>query len=119
MRKARITAHQIIAVIRSVESGRTVKDVYREAGISEATRDNWRVWIRRQGYAWNHKRLHRIYCLLKLNFRRKGKQRLPVRNPSPLVTPEALNQSWSVGVVFARSMLLMTVIVKRCRLKSI
>ncbi len=37
MRKARITAHQIIAVIRSVESGRTVKDVYREAGISEAT----------------------------------------------------------------------------------
>ncbi|MEY6145409.1 transposase, partial [Salmonella enterica subsp. enterica serovar Corvallis] len=27
MRKARFTAHQIIAVIRSVESGRTVKDV--------------------------------------------------------------------------------------------
>lgn len=45
---------------------------------------------------WNHKRIHRIYCLLKLNFRRKGKQRLPVRNPSPLATPEALNQSWSV-----------------------
>ncbi len=55
----------------------------------------------------------------KLNFRRKGKQRLPVRNPSPLVTPEALNQSWFMGFVFARSMLLMTVIVKRCRLKSI
>ncbi|MDI5536265.1 transposase, partial [Salmonella enterica subsp. enterica serovar Montevideo] len=29
-------------LIRSVESGRTVKDVYREAGISEATRDNWK-----------------------------------------------------------------------------
>ncbi|ASN57614.1 hypothetical protein CGL53_18960 [Salmonella enterica subsp. enterica serovar Indiana] len=42
VRKARITAHQIIAVIRSVESGRIVKDVYREAGISEATRDNWK-----------------------------------------------------------------------------
>lgn len=42
VRKARFTAHQIIAVIRSVESGRTVKDVYREAGISEATRDNWK-----------------------------------------------------------------------------
>ena len=37
-----------------------------------------------------------IYCLLELNFRRKGKQRLPVRNPSPPATPEALNQSWSV-----------------------
>ncbi|AXR34624.1 hypothetical protein COO54_13450 [Salmonella enterica subsp. enterica] len=42
VRKARITAHQIIAVIRSVESGRTVKDACREAGISEATRDNWK-----------------------------------------------------------------------------
>lgn len=52
--------------------------------------------LRRQGYPWNHKRIHRIYCLLKLNFRRKGKQRLPVRNPSPLATPEAQNQSWSV-----------------------
>lgn len=52
--------------------------------------------LRRQGYPWNHKRIHRIYCLLKLNFRRKGKQRLPVCNPSPLATPEALNQSWSV-----------------------
>ncbi|EBH1949868.1 IS3 family transposase [Salmonella enterica] len=209
MRKARFTEHQIIAVIKSVEAGRTVKDVCREAGISEATYYNWKsryggmeasdikkikdledenrrlkqmfadlslenralkdviekkplkpafkrelvthlittfglsirqacrslnlsrtVYhyrpdttrdepvivalqavaeryprygfpklfqvLRRQGYPWNHKRIHRIYCLLKLNFRRKGKQRLPVRNPSPLATPEALNQSWSV-----------------------
>ncbi len=49
--------------------------------------------LRRQGHAWNHKRVHRIYCLLKLNFRRKGKQCLPVRNPAPLATPKALNQS--------------------------
>ena len=37
MRKARFTEHQIIAVIKSVEAGRTVKDVCREAGLSEAT----------------------------------------------------------------------------------
>ncbi len=42
MRKARFTEHQIIAVIKSVEAGRTVKDVCREAGISEATRYNWK-----------------------------------------------------------------------------
>lgn len=41
MRKARFTEHQIIAVIKSVESGRTVQDVCREAGIYEATYYNW------------------------------------------------------------------------------
>jgi putative transposase len=54
--------------------------------------------LRRQGNGWNHKRVHRIYYLLKLNFRRKGKQRLPVRNPAPLATPETLNQTWSVDI---------------------
>ena len=42
MRKARFTEHLIIAVIKSVETGRTVKDVCRETGISEATYYNWK-----------------------------------------------------------------------------
>lgn len=42
MRKALFTEHQIIAVIKSVEAGRTVKDVCRETGISEATYYNWK-----------------------------------------------------------------------------
>ncbi|MBL5819650.1 IS3 family transposase [Serratia marcescens] len=209
MRKARFTEHQIITVLKSVEAGRTVKDVCREAGISEASYYNWKAkyggmeasdikkmkdledenrrlkqmfadlslecralkdviekkplkpaikrelvsylvaqfamsirqacrtlslsrtvyfyqpdirrdepvilaltelaeryprygfkklfqLLRRQGNTWNHKRVHRIYCLLKLNFRRKGKQRLPVRNPASLATPGSLNQSWSI-----------------------
>ena len=37
MRKSPFTEHQIIAVIKSLEYGRTVKDVCREAGLSEAT----------------------------------------------------------------------------------
>ncbi|EOW6930333.1 TPA: IS3 family transposase [Serratia marcescens] len=209
MRKARFTEHQIITVLESVEAGRTVKDVCREAGISEASYYNWKAkyggmeasdikkmkdledenrrlkqmfsdlslecralkdviekkplkpaikrelvsylaaqfamsirqacrtlplsrtvyffqpdtrrdepvilaltelaeryprygfkklfqLLRRQGNTWNHKRVHRIYCLLKLNFRRKGKQRLLVRNPASLATPGSLNQSWSI-----------------------
>lgn len=42
MRKARFTEHQIIAVIKSVEAGWTVKNVCREAGISEATYYIWK-----------------------------------------------------------------------------
>ncbi|HBW7922069.1 TPA: transposase [Klebsiella pneumoniae] len=42
IRKARLTEHRIIAVRKSIESGRTVKDVFREAGISEVTCCNWK-----------------------------------------------------------------------------
>jgi putative transposase len=51
--------------------------------------------IRRQGHSWNHKRVHRVYCTLKLNIRRKGKKRLPNRYPEPLRVPESINQCWS------------------------
>jgi putative transposase len=43
MRKARFTEHQIISVLKSVEAGRSVKDVCREAGISEASYYNWKA----------------------------------------------------------------------------
>lgn len=77
--------------------------------------------ICRQVHVWNHKRVHRIDCLLKLNFRRIGKQRLPVRNPERLATPKTLNQSWSIdfmydalvsGGILGHSMWWMTLTVK-------
>ncbi len=34
MRKARLTEHQIITALKSIEAGRAVEDTCREAGIS-------------------------------------------------------------------------------------
>lgn len=52
--------------------------------------------LRRRGHGWNHKRVHRIYCELNLNRRRRGKKRLPTRNPEPLIVPTTANQCWSM-----------------------
>jgi putative transposase len=49
--------------------------------------------IRRRGLVWNHKRVWRVYCLMQLNRRRRGKKRVPTRHPSPLVAGEQVNAS--------------------------
>jgi putative transposase len=48
------------------------------------------------GFRWNHKRVYRVYCALKLHLKRKPKKRLPVREKIPLVVPKKMNQSWSL-----------------------
>ncbi len=52
--------------------------------------------IRRRGLVWNHKRVWRVYCLMQLNRRRRGKKRVPNRHPLPLVAGEQINSSWSI-----------------------
>ena len=54
------------------------------------------AYVRRSGKQWNHKRIYRVYKLLKLNRKRKGKRRLPSRVKQPLVKQEQINQSWSM-----------------------
>jgi len=51
--------------------------------------------LRRLGHGWNHKRVYRVYIALKLNKRRKGKRRLPTRNPAPLQVSQTMNECWS------------------------
>ena len=53
-------------------------------------------WLRNNGYEWNHKKVYRVYCELRLNLRIKPKKRVPSRHPEPLATPDTPNQCWSL-----------------------
>lgn len=54
------------------------------------------AYLKNQGYAWNHKRIHRVYRELALNLHRKPKKRLPARTRQPLLQPIHANESWSL-----------------------
>ncbi len=58
----------------------------------------WKLYhrIRLDGDLINHKRLYRIYCIAKLNMRRKTRKRIPKRIKAPLLQPLCPNQSWSM-----------------------
>jgi putative transposase len=52
--------------------------------------------LRRQGWAWNHKRVYRVYTAMKLNRRRRGRRPIPARTKQALAQPGAINEVWSV-----------------------
>jgi len=53
-------------------------------------------WLRNHGQEWNHKRVYRVYCAMKLNLRIHRRRRLPKRFPEVLEQPKAANECWSM-----------------------
>jgi len=49
-----------------------------------------------KGFAWNHKRVYRIYRELELNLRIKPRRRIIRDRPDPLAQPTSINQVWSM-----------------------
>lgn len=58
--------------------------------------------IRKLGYSWNNKRVHRVYKALELNLCRKSKRWLPKRNPQPLSVSSALGHTFSIDFMSDR-----------------
>lgn len=61
----------------------------------------WMVYhfLRRKGYAWNHKRVYRVWKEEKLNLRRKPKRPQIRREYLDLQAPNEINQGWAMDFV--------------------
>ncbi len=64
----------------------------------------WGFWkcykaLRQKNHPWNHKRIYRVYCQMKLNQKRRVKKRLPKRIRQPLMVPQRPNHVWSADFV--------------------
>lgn len=77
----------------------------------------WKCYyrLRRKGFTCNHKRLYRVYTMLRLNLRRRTRRRIPQRVKQPLQVPIAINQVWSMdfmcdSLVDGRSFRLLNII---------
>ena len=66
-----------------------------------ATKPRWGFWkyvdrLRNTGHRWNHTRLWRVYCQLRLNLPRRTKKRVPTRVVQPLDVILQPNVGWAV-----------------------
>lgn len=67
--------------------------------VAEKTR--WGFWLcwkrlRAMGHVWNHKRVYRVYCALRLNQQRRTKKRVLTRLRVPLDAAAVLNDTWAM-----------------------
>lgn len=51
-------------------------------------------WMRRHGHGWNHKRVWRVYCAMRLNLKRRAKKRVPPRERQTMDVIATPNVVW-------------------------
>ena len=106
-RVSRSNACRIVGLSRSAFYKPTVDWAAKDAQVIEALnniiakRSRWGFWkcfhcLRNEGYRWNHKRVHRVYCAMKLNLQRKVKKRVITRQRQPLLTHDEVNRVWAL-----------------------
>jgi putative transposase len=110
-----VTEHQLsvrhacraVGLSRTAWYRRPAEPATRDAAVMEAVlavveqHGRWGFWkcfdrLRLDGHSWNHKRVHRVYCALRLNLPRRTKRRVPHRLRQPLVAPTTLNGIWAL-----------------------
>ncbi|MEZ5289828.1 MAG: IS3 family transposase [Vicinamibacterales bacterium] len=113
--EALVQDHQL-PVLRACRVVRLSRTAYYEPPVAASRRDapviaaltdavtrypRWGFWklfdrLRTEGRSWNHKRVHRVYCALRLNLPRRTTRRVPRRIRQPLTAPPVLNHTWAL-----------------------
>ncbi len=115
MSEVLVTEHQLsvrqacraVGLSRTAWYRRPAAPATRDGAVREAVlavveqHGRWGFWkcfdrLRLLGHRWNHKRVHRVYCALRLNLPRRTKRRVPTRLRRPLVAPGRLNGIWAL-----------------------
>jgi putative transposase len=111
-----MTEQHGLPIVRACQVARLSRAAYYKPGIDWAARDGeliealqaivvdeqrWGFWkcydrMRNQGRCWNHKRVHRVYCRMRLNLPRRTKRRVPKRERQPLLVEPRMNAVWAI-----------------------
>src|SRR5258708_21212462 len=106
-----MSEEMLFPVSRACRGGRLARAAYYRTALDRGVRDGeviaalnelvatelrWGFWkcyerLRQMGRVWNHKRVNRIYCDMRLNQKRRTKRRLPKRDRQPLFVPNQIN----------------------------
>ena len=100
-------ACRVVRLSRAAYYRPPVSSSRRDAAVIAALADvvarygRWGFWkcfdrLRVEGHRWNHKRVHRVYCALRLNLPRRTTRRVPRRIRQPLTAPPVLNRTWAL-----------------------
>ena len=104
---SRVRACKAVGLPRSAlykpTTDRAAKDAPVIQAINEVLekRPRWGFWkcfdrLHQDGRGWNHKRVYRVYCAMKLNLQRKVRRRLITRERQPLLASNELNRVWAL-----------------------
>lgn len=105
-----------LPILRACQSVRLSRAAYYRPGMDRSGRDGevvaalngliseearWGFWkcydrLRNLGWVWNHKRVHRVYCQMKLNLPRRTKRRVPKRERQSLAVDPRINAVWAL-----------------------
>ena len=108
-----------LSIARACQVARLSRAAYYRPGTDWAARESeviaalqaivveeqrWGFWkcrdrLRALGYGWNHKRIWRVYCQLRLNLPRRTKRRVPRRERQTLFVEPRMNAVWAIDLM--------------------